>query len=411
MQVTLTNGTLAVAAENYHLLILADRPFVYLTAKNGEPLATLFVLSAVHPLHGRDDTTAIGQWTVTEEGNGITLSLTAASSTWSEKRYRFRCYPERFTYEIEVVGDGHAPSIPPHAKPTWWQEPIFCGWGSQCHLARAENGRAPDYARQTIYEQFLAILQANEICPGTIVLDDKWQATYGKNEVDQAKWPDLRGFIGRQHAAGRKLLLWLKAWDPEGVPAAECIQNAAGLPIAIDPTNPAFQQRLRRSVQRMLSPAGYDADGFKIDFTARIPSGPGLKRHGDAWGLELLKQYLGLIHTAAKEIKPDALIMTHTPHPYLADVVDMIRLNDINVEKDVNQAMRHRACIARIACPAALIDTDNWSVTNRAAGRVLQYARFAEEVDADAILEACSSVGEVVEQAQPLLSIPILLCY
>jgi Asp/Glu/hydantoin racemase len=39
---------------------------------------------------------------------------------------------------------------------------------------------------------------------------------------------------------------------------------------------------------------------------------------------------------------------------------------------------------------------------------VLQYARFAEEVGADAILEACSSIGEVVEKARPLLSIPIL---
>lgn len=42
------------------------------------------------------------------------------------------------------------------------------------------------------------------------------------------------------------------------------------------------------------------------------------------------------------------------------------------------------------------------------AGRVLQYAHFAEEVGADAILEACSSVGEIVEKAQSLLSVPIL---
>jgi Asp/Glu/hydantoin racemase len=41
-------------------------------------------------------------------------------------------------------------------------------------------------------------------------------------------------------------------------------------------------------------------------------------------------------------------------------------------------------------------------------GRVLQYARFAEEVGADGILEACSSVGEVVEKARPLLTIPIV---
>ncbi len=519
MQVTIQNGTPAVSAENYHLIVLGDRPFVYVMGKNGEPLATLFVLSSVHPLNGRDDTTAMSNWHVSEEDDVVTLTVSASSSVWTDKIFRFRCFPERFLYEVELVGEGqlaeaqffggyysghvrwgsgffvsdqafkqgfnpepnkdeisyfngdgsstidlmgvplpgrddwfftpppfcfaleaatgwmsmgvearpgennytayryrggrghfslaldyegytsvsgryqlptiafdfgtneyevlakhvqalrhagYVPSQQPQAKPAWWREPSFCGWGAQGYVARMENGRAPDYARQALYVQFLDTLAANEINPGIVVLDDKWQAHYAENEVDTEKWPDLPGFIGRQHAQGRKVLLWLKAWDPEGIPTEECIQNAAGLPIAIDPTNPAYQQRLQNAVRRMLSPEGYDADGFKIDFTARTPSGPGMKRYGDVWGLELLKQYLGLIYTAAKAAKPDALVMTHTPHPYLADVVDMIRLNDINVEKDVNQAMRHRARIAGIALPDALIDTDNWPVPNRA---------------------------------------------
>jgi hypothetical protein len=523
MQVTINNDMPAVAAENYQLTVLADRPFVYLTGTNGEPLATLFVLSSVHPLSGRDDTTSMGHWRVIEADGATILSVTTGSSVWSEKNIRFCCYPERFTYEVEVVGQGdladvqlfggyysghvrwgsgffvsgqsftqgfnpepnkdeisafnadasstidligvplpgrsdwfftpppfcfafatadnywlsmgvearpgennftayryrggrghfslamdyeghkavsgryqlpaiafdfgtneyevlakhvralrqanYVPSQRPDSKPPWWLEPSFCGWGAQCHVAQTENGRAPDYARQSLYDQFLETLTSNGIDPGIVVLDDKWQATYGENEVDREKWPDLPDFIHHRHEEGRRVLLWLKAWDPEGVPAEECVQNAAGLPIAIDPTNPAFQQRLRKSVRRMLSADGYDADGFKIDFTARIPSGPGMKRYGDAWGLELLKQYLGVIYTAAKEAKPDALVMTHTPHPYLADVVDMIRLNDINTGKDINRAMRHRACVARIACPSALIDTDNWPVTDRAAWR------------------------------------------
>ena len=40
--------------------------------------------------------------------------------------------------------------------------------------------------------------------------------------------------------------------------------------------------------------------------------------------------------------------------------------------------------------------------------RLVHYARFAEEVGADVILEACSSVGEVVAKMQSAVSIPIV---
>src|SRR5688500_3509673 len=100
-----------------------------------------------------------------------------------------------------------------------------------------------------------------------------------------------------------------------------------------------------------------------------MPSGPGKRLYGDLWGLELMKCYLGIIAEEAKRAKPDALIMTHTPHPYLAGVVDMIRLNDMNKGQDIPAAMKHRARIAAIACPDALIDTDNWPITDRAAWR------------------------------------------
>lgn len=263
-------------------------------------------------------------------------------------------------------------------KPSWWRAPIFCGWGAQCHLAK-ENGErqfleftsnhAPDYARQELYEQFLAVLEEEGIEPGTIVIDDKWQATYGNNDVDTAKWPSLKAFVAKQHKAGRRVLLWLKAWDPEGVPVEECMTNAAGAAIAVDPTNPAYERRLRAAVRQLLGPEGMDADGFKIDFTARIPSGPGIRRYGAAWGLELMKLYLGIIYDEAKRAKGDALIMTHTPHPYLADVLDMIRLNDMNVGTDIPRAMEHRARVARIACPEAIIDTDNWPISDKATWR------------------------------------------
>lgn len=278
---------------------------------------------------------------------------------------------------VQALAKAGRVSLPRNtSRPAWWYEPIFCGWGAQCYLAAVERGRAPDYSQQAVYEAFLGALDKQGIAPGIVVLDDKWQATYGENRADRQKWRDLRGFIDAQHARGRRVLLWLKAWDPEGIPAAECITNAAGRPVAFDPSHPAFEQRLRQSVRTMLSTEGYDADGFKIDFSARIPSGPGMHVHGDFWGLELMKLYLGIVRGEAKQTKSDALIMTHTPHPYLADVVDMIRLNDVldlnrlddpTVGQDIGKVMKLRAQIATIACPDAIIDTDNWPVRDKAS--------------------------------------------
>ncbi|MEX2540981.1 MAG: hypothetical protein WD314_04205, partial [Trueperaceae bacterium] len=255
-------------------------------------------------------------------------------------------------------------------RPAWWSAPIFCGWGAQCYLATQGEKRAPDEARQENYRSFLEQLEARDLAPGTVVLDDKWQASYGENRVDLEKWPDLEGFIAGQHRLGRKVLLWLKAWDPEGVPLEECVTNSTGEPVSVDPTNPAFEKRFRESIRNMLSSEGYGADGFKLDFTARIPASPGLRMFDErVWGIELMRRYLEILHDEAKAVKPDALVMTHTPHPYLADVVDMIRLNDINVGRDVLRSMAHRGRIARIACPEAIIDTDNWPVTDKSTWR------------------------------------------
>ena len=50
---------------------------------------------------------------------------------------------------------------------------------------------------------------------------------------------------------------------------------------------------------------------------------------GDTWGIALLHELLAVVYAAVKEAKPDALVITHTPHPGFVDVTDMIRLNDM----------------------------------------------------------------------------------
>lgn len=259
--------------------------------------------------------------------------------------------------------------MPLPAKETfaWWQQPIFCGWGAQSALSPQYNKPAPALAYQKFYQDFTNSLDEKGIDPGIIVIDDKWQKAYGLNDVDTEKWPDMKAFIQQMHSKGRKVLLWLKAWDPEGVDPALCIRDYLGTPQAIDPENPQYYHLFDQACQHMLSPEGLNADGFKIDFTARIPACPGCQQYGKHWGLELMRDYLAMVHDTAKAVKKDALIMCHCPHPYLADKLDMIRLNDVNTGRPVCEQMIHRAKIAKAALPDRVIDTDNWPMPSKSA--------------------------------------------
>lgn len=306
----------------------------------------------------------------------------------------------------------------PAPGPSWWDEPIFCGWGAQC-AAVAAYGRgggdaavaglvgagvaasAPALARQELYDGWLATLEAADLSPGTVVIDDRWQATYGTCEVDTEKWPDLRGWIAGQHAAGRKVLLWFKAWDPEGLPADECVTGPDGSPVAADPGSDAYLARLTRIVEHLLGPEGLDADGFKVDFTQRAPSGESLRHATDGvWGVAALHRLVTTVTEAARRVKPGALVINHTVDPRFADVTDMVRLNDV-LERDVTggavpvvDQLRFRAAIVRAAGLGQPVDTDQWPMPNRAEW--LAYVREQVEHGVPALyyLESIDGSGE-----------------
>ncbi|KAB1161510.1 hypothetical protein F6X68_04355 [Micromonospora sp. AMSO12t] len=328
------------------------------------------------------------------------------------------------TYRADLVERGFAPAAAATPRAGWWTEPIFCGWGAQCaaapipgqpmsypyHLSELGPALVPDglpvafdLARQDRYDGWLGRLAEHGVVPGTVVIDDRWQLAYGTAEPDPARWPDLRSWIDQRHAAGQRVLLWWKAWDPTGLPAAECVTDPGGRPVAVDPGSPAYLDRLARIVTGLLGPDGLDADGFKIDFTQRAPTGRGLRRPGapaDApWGIAALHRMLETLYRAAKAVKPDALVVTHTPHPGFGDVCDMIRLNDI-LERDpdggvvpaVDQlAFRHAVVAATM--PDHLVDTDQWPIADRAEWRAYVEAQrrlgvpalyYAERVDRSA---------------------------
>ncbi len=316
-------------------------------------------------------------------GNGQGLILRYEGETEVRGVYPLPCVQMIFgSDEYELLGTFsrlERPAEEPRAaRPAWWKKPIFCGWGAQSAMSGPLGQPAPALACQRFYEEFTASLDEKRLDPGTIVIDDKWQASYGLNDVDPVKWPDMKRFIADMHAKGRRVLLWLKAWDPEGVAPALCIRDWRERPVAVDPTHPEYRALFGEACRRMLTPEGLDADGFKIDFTARIPACAGCRRYGKAWGLELMRAYLAMVYDAAKACKGDALVMCHCPHPYLADKLDMIRLNDVNTGRPVNPQMIHRAKVVRAVLPDRLIDTDNWPMPDKQSW--LDYVRIQPDL-------------------------------
>lgn len=278
------------------------------------------------------------------------------------------------SHAAALRAEGLAPTVE-RRRPDWWTRPIFCGWGEQCRQAKLEGVHPTALSRRDRYDAWLAHLRERGVVPGTITIDDRWQRTYGVNEADEERWPDLRGWIGDRHRDGQRVLLWFKAWDPEGLPPEACVSDPLGLPIAADPTSDAYRRILADALARMLGPDGLDADGLKVDFTAQTPSGPGMTRAGREWGVALLHRLLELVYHGAKAAKPDALVVTHAASPLFTDVTDMIRLNDLLRLDDPDPVapavpqMRHRARVAASVEPKMLIDTDDWCMPSLAEWR------------------------------------------
>lgn len=281
----------------------------------------------------------------------------------------------------------------------WWGEPIWCGWGEQ--VAREGRYRAKALSSRSNYERWLAVLGRHGIEPGTVVIDDRWQARLGYPEPSR-RWPELAEFIVAQHAVGRRVLLWHNAWEVEAPDEDEALigqgggtaVGAFGYPMR-DPTAPDFGDWMRRQMIRLLAPPphGLGADGLKLDILHSTPSGVGYLVGGTAsgsgpgaWGNGLLHRLLGATYAAAKEARPDALVESHTANPYFRDTLDVLRLNDVFTDRtSVVPEMQHRARVAR-AAGFDLIDTDGWAMPSRAA--LLAYVEAQPEVGIPALYYA-----------------------
>jgi transcriptional regulator with XRE-family HTH domain len=246
----------------------------------------------------------------------------------------------------------------PNAR--WHHLPVFCGWAEQTREAAVQKIPANRLADQKDYERWIAVLERRGLPFGTIVIDDKWQKGYGTFDVDERKWPDMKGFIDAQHAKGRHVVLWVPAFHAEGLPQALCVKLKDGC-IAGDVTNPKYEEFLRSRIRHLVADLG--ADGFKEDWLGGVANTGGLQMHAPLFGIEFVRRFQFILHDEAHKWKPDAFVETQTPNPLFRESSDVLRLNDIWYgARDVPQMMRRRARISKIA-GWDLVDCDNASST------------------------------------------------
>jgi hypothetical protein len=339
-----------------------------------------------------------------------------------------------------LFDNGYAEEVDRSDSPRWWRKPIFGGWGEQVyHSNRWDNyfsGRHDDWAEdnvdlfctQNAYEKMLGTLESKGVDPTILIIDNRWFRNDAHLDVDTDMWPDLKGFVSSQHAKGRKVVLWVSPWSycmsakgkdvpiaehmyvdeddlfeweidtdvfyPErgldrvkarrSFPMPEPTLTDANWRYVADPQNARYAERVRSKIRYLLSPDGIDADGFEFDYTHFIPKFRGTKPvtprdEPTAWGIEALHRMVKLYYDGAKEVKSDALIISHTFNPYFNDVIDMLRLQDIYTDrKSIVPQMEHRAKIAKVVAPGCAIHTDQHPMPSLEAWR--EYAEFQPNI-------------------------------
>jgi len=242
----------------------------------------------------------------------------------------------------------------------WHHLPIFCGWAEQTVESVPQGGAPNKLSTQANYEKWLATLDERGLPIGTVVIDDKWQQGYGSFDVDQQKWPDLKGFIAAQHAKGRHVLLWIPVADTDGLPPSLCVTYQGKCVIA-DVGKPEYEAFLRPRIRHLVQDLG--VDGFKEDWV-RAPAVPGLPLTGQATGIEFVRRFQSILYSETHKWKLDAMVETQTTNALFRESSDVIRLNDVwYASRNVPEMMRLRARMANIT-GWPLVDTDNASSTN-----------------------------------------------
>ena len=271
-----------------------------------------------------------------------------------------------YYFDHGICGRGADLSV---KRPRFWYGPIACGWLEQLAVHYEKDSGLVWSSKQDVYEEYVRRLEARDLHPKILIIDDKWQTEYGKPRPAVDRWPDVRGFIDRMRdEKDIHTLMWYKMWDNEGVPEEYCVYDGKEKRYVVDPSNPGYQEILRENIRTIISdePGCMNADGLKIDFAFWQPVGREAKTYSGKYGVELFIEYVRHIRDYMKEIKPTAILNASPCHPMFAEFVDQARLHDYDYRlRSSLEEMGERAALWKCALPNALVDTDGCGYNTR----------------------------------------------
>ncbi|MDR0497849.1 MAG: hypothetical protein LBH42_09565, partial [Treponema sp.] len=167
------------------------------------------------------------------EGFGLELDYmgqTTVKGPWESPRIMMQeAVPDKYLtlehYVDYLIQEKCVKDVDRSNIPGWWKLPIFGGWGEQVfHSNRWDNFFSGQYngwendnthlfCTQQFYEESLSKLEAKDINPGILIIDNRWFDDKSLLDIDNELWPDLKGFIKQQHGKGRKIILWSSPWS------------------------------------------------------------------------------------------------------------------------------------------------------------------------------------------------------
>lgn len=263
------------------------------------------------------------------------------------------------------------------ALPQWWFEPIYTTWGDQVYFSRVTVGndsQAWSLVNEKQVDLWLSRFEELGIPIGTVILDAGWYAGMPQWNANTGQWPDLRGWIERQHQQGRHVLLWMAPYwadfsFPEPFPGFYVRDLLGGLVTApsmrahlVDFSNPAVRDWFAERLRYLLgsNEGCLNADGLKIDFYYDRPD-PRWRLYDPSWGVGERYQLntLNWIYATVKSIKPEALVTMSAANPFFNGTNDLVRVND-NWEGDRAFSVWKRRAAGVIAAGGNVMDSDDW---------------------------------------------------
>jgi len=221
---------------------------------------------------------------------------------------------------VAALASRNLVQCPTTAPEDWWLRPVLDMAGQQAWRAEAGPVEAESTLANTL--DALAVLAQAGLRPPVLWLGPGWMGDYGV--PDPLRWPDLAGFIARQHDDRRKVIL---PWPLFGYGAPEDDMAAA------------------RLAKQAVAADWSGADGLRLTHVTP-PDGC----------VGTLQARMAAVRDEVKAAKPDALLIAPTVNPYFAHLVDMVTLGALHSDRQsVLPMLRHRADLARLASPGWLL--------------------------------------------------------